>query len=980
MRDNGPVTNREVEVVDGDLIVSRTDAAGRITFVNNAFMAISGFTESELIGQPHNIIRHPDMPKQAFADLWATVKSGHPWEGMVKNRCKNGDHYWVRANVTPFVEKGEVVGYISIRSKVSRAEIAEAEALYATLRQADAGANLKEGRVEGTGVVAMARRWFDSIAGRLLLVFGIMLMLQLAIGVIGHRALSNEHDRLVELNTEAVEHLRRLKIVSDAYAVFIVDASHKVRNGNFTWDQGIQSITKARADIDREWNGFASAAFDDDEKENVAKVKQLVGPANQTVNGLLAAMQAQDRAKLDDLVTNHLYQTIDPVTDVISILTDIQMAHGPTFIAESEAENRVLLWVEVIVGLLALAITLLSGWWLARTLNSPLSAMRKAFEAIAGQQFDTRIEMTRIREFQGLFSQLRATSAKLAFSGEERLVNDAKAKAETRYRLLETIQTVEADLLATWQGVEQSSQRVVAGIGRLGSAMGAVRGNATTLSAIAEQTSANAQNVAAATEELGASGDEITRQAALSSQVVVHAVSSARDAEQAVERMAEAATEIQQVVGLIAEIAAQTNLLALNATIEAARAGDAGKGFAVVAGEVKSLSTQTRNATDDIAKRIAAVHQAVDGSVEGIRAVIRVVEEINAAAAATADAVTQQSAASAEIGRNAEQSAAGSAQVSSSVIQISREIDDASTVAQEVEMGVKDSHQAFGSLRNRLLTTLRQSAAGDRRSLDRIPTDMPVRVMAGGHTHSMRLQDLSEEGGLLAPLPGVDFAAAMLVQVDIPEVGAVGARVVGATNMGIHLNFETTPAMSAKLRNHVQKLIDQEGRFVKAAQEGGQRIGQLLADAVASGRISEEALFSTDLKLVQGTEPQQYEAAFTGLTDALFPQVQEALLSMDPNVQFCAAVNAAGYLPTHNKKYSQPYRPGDKDWNLQHSRHRRLFDDNAGVAAARNSRPFLIQTYMREMGGGQTVRLMEVDAPINVNGRRWGNLRLAYRK
>jgi methyl-accepting chemotaxis protein len=131
---------------------------------------------------------------------------------------------------------------------------------------------------------------------------------------------------------------------------------------------------------------------------------------------------------------------------------------------------------------------------------------------------------------------------------------------------------------------------------------------------------------------------------------------------------------------------------------------------------------------------------------------------------------------------------------------------------------------------------------------------------------------------------------------------------------------------------------------------------------------------------VQGTDPQQYEAPYTGLTDSLFPEVQEALLAMDPNVQFCAAVNSAGYLPTHNKKYSQPYRQGDRNWNLQHSRHRRLFDDNAGVAAARNSRPFLIQTYMREMGDGQSVRLMEIDAPITVNGRRWGNLRLAYRK
>jgi aerotaxis receptor len=127
-----PITTTERLLEDGKSIVSKTDLQGNITYVNPYFMEISGFDEAELIGAPQNIVRHPDMPREAFADMWATLKEGLPWNGLVKNRCKNGDYYWVQANVTPVRENGRAVGYMSVRTRPSREQVQAADSAYRT--------------------------------------------------------------------------------------------------------------------------------------------------------------------------------------------------------------------------------------------------------------------------------------------------------------------------------------------------------------------------------------------------------------------------------------------------------------------------------------------------------------------------------------------------------------------------------------------------------------------------------------------------------------------------------------------------------------------------------------------------------------------------------------------------------------------------------------------------------------------------------
>ena len=154
MRNNQPVTNNEYVLRDGTSLVSKTDTKGRITYFNPAFAETSGFSDSELMGAPHNLVRHPDMPEEAFADLWQTLKLGLPWNGIIKNRRKNGDYYWVQANATPVREGGKVIGYMSVRNKASQQQIAEAAALYARFKSGQArNIRFRQGMIVPTGLL-----------------------------------------------------------------------------------------------------------------------------------------------------------------------------------------------------------------------------------------------------------------------------------------------------------------------------------------------------------------------------------------------------------------------------------------------------------------------------------------------------------------------------------------------------------------------------------------------------------------------------------------------------------------------------------------------------------------------------------------------------------------------------------------------------------------------------------------------------------
>ncbi len=168
-------------------------------------------------------------------------------------------------------------------------------------------------------------------------------------------------------------------------------------------------------------------------------------------------------------------------------------------------------------------------------------------------------------------------------------------------------------------------------------------------------------------------------------------------------------------------------------------------------------------------------------------------------------------------------------------------------------------------------------------------------------------------------------------------------------------------------------------RFIGAAQDAAGRIAAVLEDALQRGKITAEELFDEHYVPVPGSNPQQHTTRFAPLADRVFPSVQEPMLQVDSQVVFCIAADRNGYIACHNQKYNHSQRGGDVVWNTANCRNRRIFNDRTGLASARNTKPFLLQTYRRDMGGGNFVLLKEAAAPITVAGRHWGGLRLAYR-
>ena len=488
-----------------------------------------------------------------------------------------------------------------------------------------------------------------------------------------------------------------------------------------------------------------------------------------------------------------------------------------------------------------------------------------------------------------------------------------------------------------------------------------------------------AGEVAAANAELGEAIGHVGGEADRAAAIAKEAVGAADAVDDAMARTRGAADEVASFADVISAIAAKTNLLALNATIEAARAGDAGRGFAVVAGEVKALAAQTAEATAHIGQRIEAIRAAIARTDTGVHAMVGAIGRIDEAAGATNAAVDVQRGVADRISTAASRAVDHMTALSADIGIVAERAEQAVGLASRVTAQARETDRVVDRLGRDTVVALRQTAAGDRRRHPRTPCEVEATLDVDGSTHAGLTRDLSLGGALLA-IEGPTLDTGAQADLALAAIGRVAVEVRGRSDGGLHVAFSDPSAeFAAELERCLAAVRAEDEGFAEQVREAAATIAQRFADAVATGEIGMDALFDTDYRPVDGTDPQQFTTAFTTFCDAVLPDVQEPVKAGSERVVFCVAMDRNAYLPTHNAVYGRAQRPGEPEWNAANCRHRRKFDDRAGLAAARNTQPVLLQSYRRDMGGGRLVTMKEVDAPILVGGRHWGCLRLAYR-
>lgn len=545
---------------------------------------------------------------------------------------------------------------------------------------------------------------------------------------------------------------------------------------------------------------------------------------------------------------------------------------------------------------------------------------------------------------------------------------------------VEVVNSLEADVLKAIQGVTQAIAVAAADVAAVEKDLAEIRSHVGDLTESGRSASHETLSLASSTEELAATASEIGRSMDHASAQIDNAVQAAQKASGLITQLSAATAEIVGIVDTISAVARQTNLLALNATIEAARAGEAGRGFAVVASEVKTLSTETAKAADDIRQRIDRLRETATASTHAVTEVVDVVQGVRPVFDTVRTAVGEQNAAIGEVSRLAGVTSDSVGRVSDHAGDVDTISLDASERANQADQATKTADDLAKALGQRFVTVIRQSELGDRRQSDRFPVERPVTIRSSGRSAASRLIDISTGGMLLSAAEALPLGTGHRATIETQEMGHVSVRVVATSTMGLHCAFDL---LDAETRTRIDAFIAHVEATYKPrillAQETARQVEALIEQAVADGSISRDAVFDTDYKRLAGTDPAQFSTAYLPVFERLLPPVLEKILASDQTMAFCLAIDRNGYIPVHNRIYSQPQRENDPIWNAANSRNKRIFDDRAGITAARSTRPFIVQAYARDMGGGKIVMMQEVDAPIRILGRHWGGLRTAYR-
>jgi methyl-accepting chemotaxis protein len=539
---------------------------------------------------------------------------------------------------------------------------------------------------------------------------------------------------------------------------------------------------------------------------------------------------------------------------------------------------------------------------------------------------------------------------------------------------------LELELGGMIRQLERAANAVASGAEATAGTLTDIRQRADALTGRSSAAQGTAATFAQAAEKVTQSAHGIRAQVQDAGQLADQASAAASEARANVDRLRESSAAIGNVVNLISQIARQTTLLALNSTIEAARAGDAGRGFAVVATEVKALAIQTQNATEEITRKIEALQKDAAGSADAVHRIAQAIDAIRPVFTNVNGAVAEQNQTTGEMSGNAAQASQFIASVVDSAADIGTATKQAESYGESVTSAGRAVKMHAQKLKARCAVLLRQGNRVARSGNERLPCHLSLEIKSGARNLSVPVYEISNDGMLITGPEASRLPVNERFDAVLEDVGPCRLRVTEQVKAGAQARFDAPNAeLREKIEDKLWALHEENNEFVARAMEAGTELNRIFENAVKNGEITLEDMFDTNYVEIAGTNPQQHRSRILDWADRALPPFQEAFLAKDARMAFCVAIDRNGYLPVHNRIYSHPQRPGDVAFNTANSRNRRIFNDAAGLAAGRNQRAYLIQTYARDMGNGNTVMMREIDVPIRVRGRHWGGFRTAYK-
>ena len=439
MKMNLPVTSNEKILNDNALIVTKTDLKGIITYVNRDFIDISGYSEQELMGEPHNIVRHPDMPPEAFKDLWDTLKQGRPWTGYVKNRCKNGDFYWVLANAAPIVEQGKISGYISVRRKADPQVVAKVGEVYRLFREKrQGGLKIRFGQaVKGPdfklGNLSVGNKLWGAMSS-----ITIVALIAVGLSWAGMRNVQSQfeqfagHDLALQRGYDEM-YAQGLQM-GQAIRNIILDPANR---------KAYDNLELAKKDFQQHLTtSQALASGDSRVSQELEKISTLRGQQDGVFEQVLAAVKADDLNKAKAVLNS---QDTPLWREYKKLLLDGRSTLEKGSIASREDVDRAAARAGVLsllFGALALVIGAIMAALLTRLIRRPMAEMVDTFANVLQGNYTNVIDIARNDEIGKAMQGLQILQTRMGFE-----VAEAQRNAEASARVMMALDNVSTGVM-----------------------------------------------------------------------------------------------------------------------------------------------------------------------------------------------------------------------------------------------------------------------------------------------------------------------------------------------------------------------------------------------------------------------------------------------------------------------------------------------------------------------------------------------------